>query len=309
MTTKVAQATTKAYTPPKYTKRDYQAFIYLAPWLLGFLILQLYPLLSSLIYSFTNYSIGSVPSFIGFQNYIDMFTVDPDFYASHKATLLYALMTVPGKLILALAIAMLMNRKMRGINFLRTLYYIPSLFGGSVAVALLWKVMFMDNGIINALIQKIGIPPIQWLGDPNTALPTICMLEIWQFGSSMVMFLAALKQVPVSLYEAASIDGASKFKQFLKITIPQITPIIFFNLIMQTIQALQNFTSAMVVTDGGPMQATYVLGLKLYNEGFSYFRMGYASAISWVIFIMIMIVTMLLFKSSSVWVFYGDDKN
>jgi oligogalacturonide transport system permease protein len=244
---------------------------------------------------------------VGLKNYIDLFTIDRDFLLSLKATLLYTLMTVPGKLILALVIAVLMNRKSKGINFIRTLYYIPSLFGGSVAVALLWKIMFMDNGIINSLISKMGLPSVTWLGDPNTALPTICMLEIWQFGSSMVMFLAALKQVPASLYEAASIDGAGKAKQFFSITIPQITPIIFFNMIMQTIQALQNFTSAMVVTNGGPLKATYVLGMKLYNEGFSYFRMGYASAISWIVFLLIMVVTSLLFKSSSAWVFYEND--
>lgn len=292
----------------RYTKRDYQAFLYLAPWLLGFLVLQLYPFISSLFYSFTNYTIGSTPKWIGLKNYIDLFTVDPDFLKSLKVTLLYTLMTVPGKLVLALAIAVLMNRKWRGINLLRTIYYIPSLFGGSVAVALLWKIMFMDNGIINTMITKIGLPSVQWLGNPNMALPTICMLEIWQFGSSMVMFLAALKQVPASLYEAASIDGAGRATRFFKITIPQITPIIFFNLIMQTIAALQNFTSAFVVTNGGPLKSTYVLGMKLYNEGFSYFRMGYASAISWVIFILIMVVTSLLFRSSSAWVYYEDAK-
>ena len=145
------------------------------------------------------------------------------------------------------------------------------------------------------------------LGDPNQALRTICMMEIWQFGSSMVMFLAALKNVPADLYEAAEIDGASKVKMFFSITVPQITPIIFFNLIMQTIQALQNFTSAFVITDGGPMKATYVLGMKLYKEGFSYFKMGYASAISWIIFIVIMLITLVLFATSKWWVFYGDE--
>jgi oligogalacturonide transport system permease protein len=293
----------------RYQKRDYQAFIYIAPWLLGFLILQLYPFLSSLFYSFTNYTIGAVPKWIGLKNYIDLFTIDPDFLQSLKVTMIYAVMTVPGKLILALAIAVLMNRQMRGINFIRTIYYIPSLFGGSVAVALLWRIMFMDNGVINSMITKMGLPMVQWLGNPSMALPTICLLEIWQFGSSMVMFLAALKQVPTSLYEAASIDGAGRAKSFFKITLPQITPIIFFNLIMQTIAALQNFTSAFVITNGGPLKSTYVLGMKLYNEGFSYFKMGYASAISWIIFILIMIITSLLFRSSSGWVFYEDSND
>ena len=157
------------------------------------------------------------------------------------------------------------------------------------------------------MLGALRLPTVQFWGNPNAALPTICALEIWQFGPSMVMFLAALKQVPASLYEAASIDGANSFKKFMKITIPQITPIIFFNLIMQTIQALQNFTSAFVITNGGPLKSTYVLGMKLYKEGFSYFKMGYASAISWVIFLMVMVVTLLLFKSSSGWVHYEDD--
>jgi oligogalacturonide transport system permease protein len=189
---------------------------------------------------------------------------------------------------------------------IRTLYYIPSLFGGSIAISMLWKVMFMDNGIVNSLLAKVGVTGISWLGDPKVALVTICMLEIWQFGSSMVMFLAALKQVPSSLYEAAAIDGAGKIKKFFYITIPQITPIIFFNMIMQTINALQTYTSASVITNGGPLKATYVMGLKLYKEGFSYFKMGYASAISWVMFALILVVTLLLFRSSSSWVYYED---
>jgi oligogalacturonide transport system permease protein len=289
-----------------YRKRDYEAFIYLAPWLLGFLTLQLYPFISSFIYSFTDYGLGDTVSFVGLKNYITLFTTDQDFLISLRVTLLYTIITVPGKIILALAIAVLMNRKMRGINFLRTLYYIPSLFGGSVAVSLLWKIMFMDTGIVNSLFNSLGLPSIHWLGDPNVALLTICSLEIWQFGSSMILFLAALKQVPAALYEAASIDGANAARRFFSITLPQITPVLFFNLIMQTINALQNFTSAMVVTSGGPLKATYVLGMKLYTEGFSFFKMGYASAISWIIFILIMAVTGLLFRSSSTWVYYED---
>lgn len=293
----------------RHNRRDYQAFLYIAPWLLGFLVLQLYPFVTSFIYSFQNYTIGSTPKWVGLQNYINLFTVDTDFFQSLAVTVLYTIVTVPGKLVLALAIAVFLNRRIRGINLIRTIYYIPSLFGGSVALALLWKIMFMDEGIFNSLLNRIGLPSVQWLGDPKAALATICLLDIWQFGSSMIMFLAALKQVPSSLYEAASIDGAGKIRSFFKITVPMITPIIFFNLIMQTINALQNFTSANVITNGGPMKATYVLSLKLYNEGFSYFKVGYASAISWVIFILIFIITSLLFRSSSIWVHYGDENS
>ncbi len=291
-----------------YTKRDNQAYFYLLPWILGFLLLQLYPFCSSLFYSFTDYQITSEPVWCGLKNYINLFTKDTEFWNSLKVTVLFALYTVPGKLLLALAVAVFLNRDLKGINLIRTLYYIPSLFGGSVAVAILWKLMFMDNGVINAFLNAIHINTVQFWGNPAYALKTICALEIWQFGSSMVMFLAALKNVPKDLYEAAEIDGAGKIRSFFSITLPQITPIIFFNLIMQTIQAMQNFTSAFIITGGGPLKSTYVLGMKLYKEGFSYFRMGYASAISWVIFAIIIVVTLALFKSSSAWVFYGDEE-
>ena len=291
----------------KTMKREYQAYLYILPWILGFAILQLYPFVSSFIYSFTDYTVGAKATFQGLANYKKLFTQDKEFWNSLKVTILFALYTVPGKLIMALAVAMFLNRDLKGIKLIRTLYYIPSLFGGSVAVALLWRLMFLDNGVINAILSALHLPVIQWLGDTRYALRTICMLEIWQFGSSMVMFLAALKQVPRSLYEAAEIDGAGKVTRFFHITLPQISPIIFFNLINQTIQALQNFTSAQVITEGGPLKSTYVLGLKLYKEGFSYFKMGYASAISWVVFAAIMIFTLAIFASSKLWVHYADE--
>ena len=291
----------------KTMKREYQAYLYILPWIVGFAILQLYPFVSSFIYSFTDYTVGAKATFQGLANYKKLFTQDKEFWNSLKVTILFALYTVPGKLIMALAVAMFLNRDLKGINLIRTLYYIPSLFGGSVAVALLWRLMFLDNGVINAILSALHLPVIQWLGDTRYALRTICMLEIWQFGSSMVMFLAALKQVPRSLYEAAEIDGAGKVTRFFHITLPQISPIIFFNLINQTIQALQNFTSAQVITEGGPLKSTYVLGLKLYKEGFSYFKMGYASAISWVVFAAIMIFTLAIFASSKLWVHYADE--
>ncbi len=288
-------------------RRDYQAYLYILPWLVGFAVLQLYPFLSSFVYSFADYSIGSEASFIGLGNYQKLFTQDKEFWNSLKVTLLFAFYTVPGKLIMALAVAVFLNRDIKGINLIRTLYYIPSLFGGSVAIAILWKLMFLDNGVINAVLRMLHLPSVQWLGDTRYALKTICALEIWQFGSSMVMFLAALKQVPKSLYEAARIDGAGKVKIFFHITLPQISSIVLFNLLIQMIQALQNFTSASIVTDGGPLKSTQVLGLKLYKEGFAYFKMGYASAVSWVVFTVIMIMTAIIFATSKLWVHYGDE--
>lgn len=287
-------------------KREYQGYLYILPWLLGFTILQLYPFIQSFYYSLTNYSIMASPKWVGIQNYVTLLTNDREFWNSFTVTWIYTLYTVPGKIIMALIIALLMNRNMKGINTLRTIYYIPSLFGGSVAICILWRLMFMDDGIINALLSVFGLPHVQWLGNTKTALPTICMLEIWQFGSSMVMLLAALKNVPQDLYEAAELDGAGAVAKFVHVTLPQISPIIFFNVIMQTINALQAFTNAFVITKGGPLKSTYLLGMKLYQEAFSYYKMGYASAISWIIFGAIMVVTLLLFRFSSGVVYYSD---
>jgi len=288
-------------------RRNNVAYLYLLPWLIGILGLQLYPFIVSFYYALCDYNPLTSPKFTGFNNFSRLFTRDPEFWISLKVTLLYVVYTVPLKLIMSLFIAVLLNRSRKGIGALRTAYYLPSLFGGSVAVAVLWRIMFMDYGMVNAFLNTIGISTISFLGDPRTALPTLSLLEVWQFGSSMVMFLAALKQVPSALYEAALIDGAGSAKSFFKITMPYISPILFFCIIMQTLNAMQNFTSVFVITRGGPMKSTYMLGLKLYNDGFHYMRMGYASATSWIIFTMIAFFTLLLFTSQKYWVFYSDD--
>ncbi len=289
--------------------KEYKGLFYISPWIVGFLVFQLYPFVASFFYSFTNYNVMSNTKWIGFDNYIRLFTADPEFIKSILVTGLYALLSVPSKLIFSLLVALLLNIKIKGVNFFRTLYYLPSILGGSIAISALWKIMFMKEGTINQLLQVFGIGAIDWLGDPNLALFTISILQVWQFGSSMVLFLAALKQIPIELYEAAKMDGASRILVFFKITLPMLTPILFFNLIMQSINALQNFTSAFVVTNGGPMKSTYLIGLKLYIEAFTNFRMGYASAISWVLFLIILTLTYLVFKTSSKWVFYDDGGN
>lgn len=291
----------------RYTRRDYQAFLYLIPWLAGLIILQLYPFVSSFVYSFCDYTIGGTLNFIGLKNYVQLFTKERYFMTSLRVTLLFGLYVVPGKVILALLIAMFLNRDIKGINLIRTLYYIPSLFGGSVAIATLWRLLFMDNGVINSFLAFFGVTNVHFLGDTKLALPTICALEVWQFGSSMVLFLAALKNVPKSLYEAAEIDGAGYWARFWHITMPQISPIMFFTILNQTIQELQNYTSPAVITNGGPLHSTYVLGMMLYDQGFAYFKMGYASAISWVEFIIIFILTLILFGTSKFWVHYADE--
>lgn len=286
--------------------KKYVGLLYISPWIIGFLILTLYPFIASFAYSFTDYSMVKEPNYIGLKNYVDMFTHDPDFFQSLKVTFMYVLMSVPAKLIFALFIAMILNNQMRGINVYRTLYYIPSILGGSVAVAVLWRFLFQRDGLVNSLLSFINISPQDWLGNPDLALFTITLLPIWEFGSAMVIFLAGLKQIPTELYEASRVDGASKVRSFFNITLPLLTPIILFNLIMQTINAFQQFTAAFVITQGGPIKSTYLFGLMLYNNAFQFFKMGYASALSWILFIIILVFTLILFTTSNRWTHYQD---
>lgn len=287
---------------------QYVGLLYISPWLIGFLVFSLYPLVASFVYSFTDFSILNTPKFIGFRNYVYMFTKDALFYHSLKVTTIYVFIAVFSRLTFALLVALILNMKIKYVNIFRTVYYLPSILGGSVAISVLWRFLFMKEGYVNKVLAVFSIPPVEWLGSPNIALFTLSLLVVWQFGASMVLFLAGLKQIPKDLYEAATVDGASKIRMFYTITIPMLTPIIFFNLIMQVIHAFQEFTAAFVITNGGPMQATYFYGLKLYEEGFKFFKMGYASALSWVLFVIIMIFTLIIFKSSSSWVHYEDGR-
>jgi oligogalacturonide transport system permease protein len=283
----------------------WSGLIYISPWILGFLVFQLYPFVASLFYSFTDLSLLKSPNFVGLQNYTRL-PKDALFIQSLKVTFIYVLVAVPAKIAFSLLVAMLLNLKLKGINGFRTLYYLPSIMGGSVAISILWRYLFAREGLINQLLGVLHIPSIDWLGSPDVALFTISLLTVWQFGSSMVLFLAGLKQVPNELYEAAKVDGASRVKMFFSITFPLLTPIVFFNLIMQMVNAFQEFTAAMIITGGGPLNSTYLYGLLIYQNGFQFFKMGYASAQSWVLFIIIMLFTIITFKSSSSWVYYED---
>ena len=293
-------------TGKKFKPKRYLGLVYISPWLIGFLLFQLYPFIASFCYSFTDYTLLNRPQFVGLENYRTLFTTDPQFLPTMKITGVYALLSVPLKLAFALFIAMLLNAKIKGIGIYRSLYYLPSILGGSVAVSVLWRVMFMKDGMINHFLGIFGIEPVNWLTGANLALFTLSLLQVWQFGSAMVIFLA-LKGIPSELYEAASIDGGGKWKQFIHITLPQISSVIFFNLIMQSIQALQNFTSAFVITNGGPMKRTYIIGMKLYDDAFRFYKVGYACAESWILFIVILALTLLVFKSSNAWVYYADE--
>ncbi len=273
---------------------------------MGFLIFQLYPLGASLYYSFTEYNITGTPTFVGFKNYITMFSSDLLFYTSLGNTLKYVFLSLPMKIITALIVAVILNQKLKGINFYRTIYYIPSIFGGSVAISILWRFLFMDGGLVNRMLNGLGMTSVPWLSSPNYSLFTLSLLSVWQFGSSMVLFLAALKQVPEDLYEAALIDGAGAVRMFFKITLPMITSVLFFNILMQLVNAFQDFTGAFVITNGGPLNSTYLYALKLYDEAFKYFKMGYASALSWVLFVIILIFTAIFFRFSEAATYYED---
>lgn len=289
--------------------KKYEGLIYITPWLIGLLVFTAFPFFASLFFSFTDYNLINSPNFIGFDNYRTMFETEL-FWKSFWITMRYVFITVPLKLAFALFIAYILNFKLRAVNFFRTAYYMPSILGGSVAVAVLWRFLFSDTGLINMFLALFGVNAISWLGNPDYAIFTISLLRVWQFGSPMVIFLAALKNVPDSLYEAAKIDGAGKLQAFLRVTLPMITPVLFFNFIMQLVQAFQEFNGPYIITGGGPMNSTYLFPLYIYDNAFRYFRMGYGSALSWFLFMVIMVFTLVAFKSEKYWVHYtagGDE--
>ena len=290
----------------KKWETPYVGYLFLSPWLIGFLLLTLYPMIQSVYFSFTDYSLLEAPNWVGLENYKTIFLEDKLFYKSLTVTIMFVVIAVPLKLIFALLIAMVLNQKIKGLSIYRTMIYLPSLIGTSVAVAILWTNIFGKDGLINGVLALFGLTGMNWIGSPDTALGTIIVLVVWQFGSSMVIFLAGLKQISAELYEASAIDGASKVKQFFNITLPMLSPVILFNLVLQTIQGFQIFTQAFVITKGGPIQSTYMFTLYLYEKAFAGFEMGYASALAWILLIIIGIFTAIIFISSKYWVFYQE---
>lgn len=283
-------------------------YLFLSPWLIGFFVITLGPMIYSLYLSFTDYSLLAAPSWVGLDNYEKMFTNDPKYLESVRVTLIYVFVSVPLQLAFALLLAVILNRGMRGLALYRSIYYLPSLIGASVAIAVLWRQMFGGNGLINQVLGFFGIDGQSWIGNPDTALGTLIILNVWTFGSPMVIFLAALRQIPEYLYEAAAVDGITRVGAFRHITLPMLTPIILFNLILQLIGAFQAFTPAYVVSGGtgGPVNSTLFYTLYLYQRGFTSFQMGYASAMAWVLFLAIAIVTAVNFWLSKYWVHYDD---
>jgi multiple sugar transport system permease protein len=284
------------------------AYIFLLPWLAGMLLITTLPMLASLYLSFTNYAVIGLPAWIGLDNYVRLFTADRRFITSIWVTLTYVGWSVPLVLLFSLTIAVALNRGLRGLAIYRSLFYVPSLIGASVGIGLLWKEVFGERGIVNEILGWFGIAGRGWINNPTFALPSVIALNVWTFGASMVIFLAALRQIPESYYEAASIDGANAWQRFRRITLPLITPVIFFNTVLLLINSFQSFTQAFVVSNGrgGPVDSTLLYSLYLYQQAFQQMQMGYASAMAWILLIAIGIATALMFWSSRYWVFYGD---
>lgn len=283
-------------------------YLFLTPWLIGLVVITIGPLLASLYLSFTRYSLIQAPQWIGFENYVHMFS-DPRWWKSLQVTFTYVIVGVPLQLIVALAIAILLNEGMKGLAFYRSIFYLPSMLGASVAIAVLWRQMFGVDGLVNQLLRAVGIDShIGWISDPQYALWSLILLHIWTFGSPMVIFLAGLRQIPGMYYEAASVDGATRWTKFRRITLPLLSPIIFFNLVLQVINAFQSFTQAFVVSGGtgGPSDATLFYTLYLYQKGFGQFQMGYAAAMAWLLVIIVGALTAINFFFSKYWVFYEE---
>lgn len=310
-----------------FFRRNAVGYLFLLPWLLGFLVLTLYPMGYSLWLGFTDYDFTQPDSteWIGLGNYVRMFGsffglstftastgevihVDPYYSKALSVTFTYVFASVPLKLLVALGVAMLLNQKLRGVPFYRAVYYIPTLLGGSVAIAVMWRKLFEKDGLVNGMLGAFGFTDLpSWVTSPKYALWTLVLLTVWQFGSSMIIFLAGLKQIPREYYESASVDGASKVRQFFSITIPLLSPVILFNLVMQIIYAFQAFTQAYIIGggSGGVLNSTLFYSLHLYIQGWTYHEMGYASAMAWVLLFIIGVLTAIVFRTSNFWVSYG----
>ncbi len=293
----------------KEAGRDNKAgYLFLLPWLVGLVVITIGPMLASLYLSFTDYNLIQAPQWTGLENYARMLG-DTRLHNALKVTFTYVLVSTPLQLALALAIALLLNEGMKGLPFYRSVFYLPSMLGSSVAIAVLWRQMFGTEGLVNQVLQLVGVNSTTgWISDPKYALSTIILLHVWTFGSPMVIFLAGLRQIPTMYYEAAAVDGSTRWTSFTKITLPLLSPIIFFNLVLQIIGAFQAFTQAFVVSGGtgGPSDSTMFYTVYLYQRGFGQFQMGYAAAMAWLLVLIIAAFTAVNFFASKYWVFYGD---
>ncbi|NPV08082.1 MAG: sugar ABC transporter permease [Anaerolineae bacterium] len=288
-------------------KENLTGWLWAAPWVLGFLIFTLGPMLASVYFSFTDFPVISPPKWVGLENYRTMISGDKSIFQALKVTTIYAVVAIPLNLTLGFFLAILLNQPIKGVAVWRTVYYLPAVVSG-VAVALLWQWIFnTDFGLANWLLSLVGVKGPRWLLDPGWALPALIIMSMWGVGGGMIINLAGLQSVPTHLYEAAEIDGAGAWRRFWTVTVPMVSPVIFFNLVMGIIGALQTFTQAFIMTGGGPREATYFYMLHLYNNAFQWLKMGYAAALAWVLFFYILFLTLLVIRSSSAWVYYEGE--
>ncbi len=296
---------TKSFSMRK--QEEIAGWAFASPWIIGFLFFTAGPMIASAVFSFTSWDILTPIQWVGFANFRTAFSNDALVWQSLKVTTIYAFVSVPLQIILGLAVALLLNTKIRGLQFYRTIYYLPSVLSG-VAVALLWRWIFSpDFGLVNSFLASLGIAGPGWLGDANWALPSLIIMSLWYVGGGIVVYLAGLQGVPTELYEAAEVDGASTWSQLVNVTLPLITPVLFYELITGIIAALQVFTQALIMTDGGPHNATLFYMLYLYRNAFQFFKMGYASVLAWILFAYILVLTIIVFRSSQLWVFYSGE--
>jgi pectin-derived oligosaccharide transport system permease protein len=283
------------------------AYLFLAPWFVGLFLLTAGPILASLYLSFTDFDLLTAPRWTGLSNY-RRFAADPHFHNAVRVTFVYVVVSVPLVIAFALAVAALLSGGRRGMGAYRSAFYLPSLLGGSVAVSIMWRQIFGDDGLVNRVLRLAGIVGPSWISTPEYAIYTLVLLHVWQFGSPMLIFLAGLKQIPRELHEAAAVDGAGPLRRFFTVTLPLLTPLIFFNLVLQTINSFKAFTPAFVISggSGGPVDATLFYTLYLYQEGFANFRMGYASAMAWALLAVIALATAGMFATARYWVYYAD---
>lgn len=282
-------------------------YLFILPWIIGFLVFTLGPLAFSLVMSFFDWPITSAPTFIGMDNYKNMFAHDPQFYKSLGITFKFAAIFVPLNLVIALILALLITQPVKGMKLFRTIFYLPAVVSG-VAISIIWGWIFNSQyGILNYALSFIGVEGPKWLIDPKWAILTIVIASAWGVGTMMLIFYTDIKGIPAEIYEAAAIDGANPLRQFISITIPSITPTILFNVITSVIAALQQLTLVLLLTGGGPLKSTYFYGIYVFNNAFKHHHLGYASANAWFMFVIILLLTMLIFKSSSAWVFYENE--
>ncbi|MEV0618410.1 sugar ABC transporter permease [Nonomuraea sp. NPDC050404] len=292
-------------------EKQWPAYVFLSPWMIGAGVLTLLPMAVSLYLSFTDYNLFDPPNWVGLRNYVDLLFEDPRYWRSVGTTLLYVLVAVPLKLAVALAVALLLKNLSRGRGFYRSAFYAPSLLGASMSIALVWRALFNDGGTVPNVLAAVGIDTEGWVGNPSLAVFAVVLLTVWQFGAPMVIFLAGLQQISPELYEAAGIDGAGAWRKFVSVTVPMLSPVVFFNLVLEIIQSFQVFTPAFAISggNGGPADSLNFYTLYLYERGFTASHMGYASAMAWLLLIAVGVITLIMFRTSRSWVFYAGEEN